>query len=276
LKHCGQSSLLAKKMSIAHKPRVIVAVALFAVILINARVFGGRMTAWVADHTGAWLAPVASRAVALRALISTFVYRGDLAAENRSLQDQLIQARAQSAQHEDLEQELVFYRAAAGIREHLGAQPIEAGIFSYPQDGGIWQAVLDRGSADWVAVGDAVATAGGALVGVVDRVFDRHATVRMVGDANMQVTARVAGTDISGLVRTDGAGTVLLDLLQKDETVTEGQTVVTSGDDHYPAGLVIGTIRSIDNDAATLFQIVRLTPAVPSGGVSGRVIVIGP
>lgn len=263
-------------MSIAHKPRVIVAVALFLIVVINAVVFGGRLTAWIADGTGRWLAPVAARVGALRAFIGTLAYRRDLAAENLSLQDQLTRARAQSADQEDLERELAFYRAAAGMRERLGAHPVEAGIFSYPQSGGVNQVVINRGGADQVAVGDAVVNPDGALVGVVAQVFDRHATARLIGDAGMEVTARVAGTDVSGLVRVDGSGTIILDLLQKDEQISEGQTVVTSGDDHYPAGFVIGTVRSIDNDAATLFKVVHLTPAVPSGGVSGRVIIIGP
>jgi cell shape-determining protein MreC len=83
------------------------------------------------------------------------------------------------------------------------------------------------------------------------------------------------GSDVAGLARSDGKGSVLLDLVQKDEQVDEGARIVTSGDDRYPAGLIIGTVRSVDDDAATLFQIVRVAPAA-ADELHGLVLVIHP
>lgn len=256
-------------------PRPLILLGLAMIIIVNAWLFGGRLTAWIADGTGHILAPVAGRVARLRAFALTTLGRGDLAAQNLALQDEITRLRAQVAGREALENQLQFYRDAAGIRDRTGREPIAAGIFSYPQSGGVRQAVINRGRAEWVIIGDVVVTPSGALVGAVVTVFEHHSVVRTIGDVALDVTVRVLGTEVSGLLRTAPDGSVMMDLVQKNETVTEGSVVVTSGDDRYPAGLVVGTIRSVDNDAATLFKIVRIAPAV-TGGISGDVIVIKP
>jgi len=257
------------------QPRPLVMLVVAVLIVINALVFGGRLTAWVADATGGTLAPISARMSQVRALVMTALERGGLAAENGALRDEVTRLQARIAQQESLEEQLLFYRAAAGIRDRTRNDPIAAGIFSYPQSGGSRQVIINRGRADWVALDDVVVTPTGSLVGIVSRVFEHHTVVSIVGDAQLDVTIRVSGSEVSGLLRTAPDGSVMMDLVQKNESVAEGAAVVTSGDDHYPAGLVVGTVRSVDNDAATLFKIVRIAPAVASN-ISGDVIVIKP
>lgn len=256
-------------------PRLMIMLGVAIIVVINAVLFRSRLTSWIADGTGRLLAPVSGRAAHLRALIITAVGRRNLAAENLTLQDELLRARAQLAGEEALQRQMEFYRDAAGIRGHTGEEPIAAGIFSYPQSGGVVQAVINRGKDDGVRTGDAVVTPSGAFVGAVSVVFDRHCVVSMIGDVALDVTVRISGTDISGLLRPDSDGSIIIDLIQKNETVTEHTLVVTSGDDHYPSGLVVGTVRSVDNDAETLFKTVYVTPAVPRG-ISGEVLIVRP
>ena len=56
---------------------------------------------------------------------------------------------------------------------------------------------------------------------------------------------------------------------------TEGAVVVASGLDGIPAGLPIGTIRSVDAERTTLFQIIRIDPAHEAESV-WRVLVLVP
>jgi rod shape-determining protein MreC len=256
-------------------PRPLILLGLAIIVIMNAWLFGGRLTAWVADGSGRVLAPVVGRMAHLRALVTTTLARGDLAVQNVALQDEITRVRAQLAGQEELQRQVRFYRDAAGIRERTGTDPIAAGIFAYPQSGGVKQVIINRGRAEWVVVGDVVITPSGTLVGAVATLFEHHAVVRTIGDVALDVTVRVLGTEVSGLLRTAVDGSVMMDLVQKNETVTEGSVIVTSGDDRYPAGLVVGTVRSVDNDAATLFKIVRIAPAV-SENISGDVIVVKP
>lgn len=245
------------------------------IVIVNAVLFRGRLTAWVADGSGRVLAPMARRSAHLRALVLTAAGRGDLAAKNVALQDEVLRLRSQLADEEEMQRQIDFYRDAAGIRERTGAEPIAAGIFSFPQSGGVRQAVINRGHAEWVVPGDVVVTPSGALVGEITSIFEHHSVVRTVGDIAMDVAVRILGTQVSGLLRSSDSEGIYIDLVQKNETVTENSVVVTSGDDQYPAGLVVGSVSSVDNDSATLFKMVHVTTAVGSG-LSGDVIVIKP
>ncbi len=264
-------------MPMAHSvaPRPLILLGLAIVLIVNALLFGGRFTAWIADASGPVLAPVAERVTRLRILISTAVARGDLAVQQSALQDEVTTLRAQLADQEELQRQVQFYRDVAGIRDRIGMEPIAAGIFSYPQSGGVRQAIINRGRAEWVIAGDIVVTSSGALVGTVTNLFEHHSVVSIIGDVALDVTVRILGTDVTGLLRTAADGNIVMELVQKNETVVENAVVVTSGDDRYPAGFVVGTVRSVDNDAATLFKIVRITPAIASG-ISGHVIVMSP
>ncbi len=256
-------------------PRVWIIAGLMTLVALNALVFHSRLTAWMSDQTGRLVSPAARRVAGLRDFVGTFVRRIDLARENLQLSDRVAQMQSQFAGQEDLRRQLEFYREAAGIREHTGTQPIEAGIFSYTQGTGTQQLVINRGSTDWVAVGDVVITSRGELVGMVTQVFDRHSIVRGVDDVASQVTVRISGSEVAGLLRSTRTGGLVIDLVQQSEVVAEGSQIVTSGDDRYPAGLTVGTVRAVDNDAATLFKIVHVNPAVHSG-IRGSVLVVRP
>jgi rod shape-determining protein MreC len=220
------------------------------------------------------LRPVTARVAAGFAWTTALSRTGTLASENLRLQDELTRMRADEGAREDAFREAAFLRELSGLDGSLRRMPREASVFTYGV--GIQQnAMLDHGTDAEVSSGDIVITATGALVGRVEDVGDRWARVRLLTDASLEVTAHVLGTDIGGLVRVDALDGLVLDLVNKDEAIAEGQTVVTSGDDRFPAGIVIGTVRAVDTERTTLFAIVRITPAV-AAPVRGRVIVIQP
>ncbi len=245
------------------------------IVVLSVWGFGGRLVSWSVRSTGGVLTPIVERIVRARSRLVAFISRYDLIVQQQSLQDQLTRARAQLAQQDDLQRELAVARAAVGIRIRTGSEPIEAGIVSYPQEYGTPQIVVNRGSDDWVIAGDSVITPAGAFIGVVDRVYPHHAIVHMIGDTALEITVRILGTNVSGILRAERSGALMIDLVQKDEVVPEGAVVVTSGDDMHPAGLVVGTVRSVNNDAATVFQIVRVSPEI-ADAVFGRVLIIRP
>lgn len=256
-------------------PRIMILGVVVVLLVVNTAVFGGRLLSWAGDRTASVAGAAAGRIAWVRSLTASVMQRSDLAVRISELEAENALLRGRVLQLEEVERQVARYREAANISVRPAGTSLQAGIFSYSTAAGVRQAVVNRGSEEGVATGDVVMTAGGALVGSVQSVFARHATVRRVQDAAFEVTARVSGGDVAGLVRSDGAGGLILDLIQKDESVSEQATVVTSGDDRYPAGLRIGTVRSVDNNAATLFQIVRVTPAIPDD-VHGFVLIVRP
>jgi cell shape-determining protein MreC len=218
---------------------------------------------------------MAARISWVRTIGTTVLQRTDLAQRMTELEEENGRLRGELQRCSEVEREAAFCREAAGIVSRPAGNMQEAGIFSYNTASGIRQAIISRGAGDGVSAGDVVMTSRGELVGVVRSVYESHATVYRIQDVAFEVTARVDGSDVAGLVRADGEGSLMLDLVQNDETVSEGAKVVTSGDDGYPAGLLIGIVRSVNNTAATLFQYVRIEPSVPDG-VHGSVLVIRP
>lgn len=262
-------------MSRVTTPRILILGVVVVVCLVNAVLFGGRVFSWAAGSTSTALSAVSSRIAWVNALIASVSLRSDLAVRVAELEDENERLRGELAQFDEVQREAQSLREAAQITARPAGAMQQAAIFSYNTATGIRQAIINRGSDDGVAVGDVVMTSGGALVGSVQSVFPDHATVQRVQDVSFQVTARVSGGDIAGLVRSDGDGALILDLIQKDEVISEGALVITSGDDRYPAGLYIGTVRSVDNNVATLFQIVRINPIVPDA-VHGFVLIVRP
>lgn len=244
---------------------------MIGVFMVGHAIFwdGGR----IAGLTGRLFAPVALGMRGMFAMIDAAASGDDTLAQRIRLQDVLTEAQAAAARVADLVQENAFLRDAAGLRERIPGPMIQAAAFSYLRDGGVRHITVNRGTSDGVQVGSVVATAHGALVGRVIEVFPAYAMVRAVGDPSLEVTARILSSDISGLVRIDPARGLLLDLVQKSEMVTEGQTVVTSGNDQFPPGLVIGRVRSVDNQSATLFNVVTVVPAIQER-FDGRVVII--
>jgi len=255
------------------KPRILLTVILLAAIAaVDVWFAGGRAGHWVADHTGPMLRPAVAAIGYVHSWTGAFFSRGDLAAENLRLRTEMDELRAAAADVDVLRHELEFTRAATGIRERFTGDPIAAGIFSWYRAGSAVLATINRGEADGIAVGDVVISATGSLVGVVREVYGNHAIVTILGDPNLQAAARIMGKGIAGLIRTGEDGLVL-DLVQKEELVEEGDIVLTGGNDHFPAGLIIGTVRSVDARQQTLFSIVRVQPSVVPP-LSGSVLVL--
>lgn len=254
---------------------VILLVCLVFFATLNSWAFHGAVGQWLAGTTTSVLAPVGRHLPVVQVWWQAFLSRRDLASENVQLQDRLNQALAQEAHFDALQQELAIYQAAHELRDRMPSVPIVGALMLAPGSSGATQVVVNRGARDGVASGDLVTTTAGAMVGVVRTVFADHALADALGGASIQVAARIQGTDITGLVRADRDG-LFLDLVNKSEAVTEGETVITSGNDHLPAGFIIGTIRSVDNQSATLFSLVRVSPVAPAVSMEAVFVVHQP
>ena len=256
-------------------PHLIFFVTCAFIIAVSPLIFHGRIFSWVSDYTATLLSPISQKISSGVSFFTTGITRIDTIKRVRELEDTNKTLTAALVNQDQLRMDVEFYRSAAQLRERFPSSPIVAGIFSYTRAGGVQQAVLNRGTTDGVARGDVVITAHEELLGVVEQAFSDHAIVRILGDSIFEVTARVANSTVAGLIRSESGGKVILDLVQKNEQISEGALIVTSGDDRFPAGLIIGTVRSIDSEAVGLFQIVRVTPALGSR-IGGTVLVIRP
>lgn len=185
------------------------------------------------------------------------------------LQNALVLCQAKATSNAIDETELQHLRQEnAKLREQLNFKPtkpfttIGAELVSHDIDNLHEVVLINRGTEDRVAINQPVISGGGILVGKVIKVAATIAWVRLLSDGQSAVGAAVVNDSASAGVVEGGYGLSLrLRFIPRDEIVAVGERVVTSGlEPGVPAGLLIGTIAVVQNEAYQPFQEAVLTP----------------
>ena len=121
---------------------------------------------------------------------------------------------------------------------------------------------LNVGTSDGVEKGMAV-TDGSNLVGLVEKVEQSRAKVRLFTDPKAVTAARVPHTRGSGVVIGAGLDGLEMRYLDPDAGVKKGDWVVTSGLDRtYPAGLKLGWVSEVSQPSGQNTLTAHLTPGM--------------
>jgi rod shape-determining protein MreC len=123
--------------------------------------------------------------------------------------------------------------------------------------------IIDRGTTDGIFVGMPVESTRG-LVGVIYRADARSSQVLLLTDNISNVAARLGESRATGVLQGGGlGGTLYLDWISLEASVTIGDLVVTSGlGDKFPADVPIGRVIDVQRLEADLFQRAVVQPAV--------------
>lgn len=123
---------------------------------------------------------------------------------------------------------------------------------------------IDAGSDRGVVVDAPVVADNGILVGKVFAVEPALAHAYILTDERSEIAAAVNGRAATeGLVVGEGGLAARLTFVAQDQPLAEGELIVTSGlEPEVPAGLVIGTVRSIEQEPNDVFQSAVIAPAV--------------
>ena len=124
---------------------------------------------------------------------------------------------------------------------------------------------LDKGSADGVLAGMVVTTSEG-MAGVVDEVYRHYSRFMLISASRSRIGIRVLRKESRavGVLTGLGPNRSLLqgEYFGRDDDVRSGDMLVTSGiGGKYPAGLFIGTVRSVEADMTGLQKLVQIEPA---------------
>ena len=126
--------------------------------------------------------------------------------------------------------------------------------------------MISKGSSSGIEVGDAVIDETGALVGQVTEVATSSATVSTVIDVNTRIGALVGTNGSAAMLVGDYAlmrqGQVSVTWLTEGAQLFLDDDILTSGSgDQIPSGLVIGTVTSIQTEAAGQTEYGIITPS---------------
>jgi rod shape-determining protein MreC len=190
----------------------------------------------------------------------------ELQAENEALRQENAQLRQELQSAQPAAQENQRLRKLLDLREQRSDLKFEAARVTQ-RDVSNWAStlVLDRGSQHGVAIGDCAVDSAGNLVGVVTDVGLNWCRLSTVLDTDSQFGARVFRTGETAVAGGDLAlmseGRLRLQYLSDSANLIKGDVIVTSGlGGYYPAGLVIGTVESVQTDDGGLARYAVLSP----------------
>lgn len=124
--------------------------------------------------------------------------------------------------------------------------------------------IIDKGRLQGVEEDMGVISSQG-VVGVVQRVSDNYAVVLPLINPDQRVSAKIRGNGQLGSIVWDGgaADKVLLEEIPAHVSVQTGDVVVTSGFSAiFPEGLLVGTVRSVENGGYRQFNKIEVETAV--------------
>jgi rod shape-determining protein MreC len=196
----------------------------------------------------------------------TFNARGensDLKTDVQKLRSQL--ARAQSAEGENDQLKKLLGLDRKGI--FAGYKTVTARVVGASPT--VWYSTvtISAGSGDGVAVDDPVIN-GDGLIGRVTDVTHFSSKVTLITDTDSSVSANVLPNGPQGVAEPEAGdpSTMLLDFIDKNEPIHQGQMVVTAGwtngslSSFAPQGIPIGEVRDTTVGQQETYQNVRLTP----------------
>lgn len=190
-----------------------------------------------------------------------------LLAENEELKEQLAQMEEQVRESADAVRENERLQELLGVaREHPDWTYASATVTQRSTTNWGHQITLNVGSGQDVAVGDCVIDQYGSLVGVVEEVGTNWCLMSTVLDPGLELGVRVSRTDDSAMAQGDfalmGQGKLKLTYIPQNAQLVTGDQVTTSGlGDHYPGGLLVGKIESIQTEADGISRTGVLLPS---------------
>lgn len=122
---------------------------------------------------------------------------------------------------------------------------------------------INVGTQQGVEVEMPVVSGGAALVGRVAQVGPRTAKVQLLTDPNSAIAALLQTSRLTGLVVGQSDGTLRMEYISQEGSVSVGDIVLTSGlGGSMPRGLVIGQVTEVEQIDHALFQTAIVRPAV--------------
>ena len=189
-----------------------------------------------------------------------------LAAENEQLKEDLASIEDNARQAEVISRENDRLRALLGLTgSHEDYKLQDAYIISWSSSDWSNTFTVNRGTNAGIQVGMCAVTANGELVGLVNEVGPNYAVVKSVLDSSMEVSATIASSGYSGMVKggysTGLDGLLRMNYLPSAATIRNHDQVVTTGSTVYPRGLVIGNVVDAGFDDTGVAKYALLEPA---------------
>ena len=164
-----------------------------------------------------------------------FFLRG-VRAENRQLKEQIEQLRLEQVRLSEDAVQAHRLQSLLAFKEQYIAKTVPAQVIGSSGSDLSRSIYIDKGDNAGLKTDMAVITAGG-IVGKVWIVYPSTSLVLMINDQSSGVGVLLEKSRLQGVLRGTSDGELILERVMSDETVTAGDTVLSSGGDQiFPKG----------------------------------------
>jgi rod shape-determining protein MreC len=194
--------------------------------------------------------------------------------ENEELRSEVNELRMQLDRQREALLESQRLRNLLDLRESSGGTTVAARVIG--RDPSLAQTItIDKGRSHGIQNDTPVITPAG-VVGRVISAGNFFSIVQLIVDSQASIGVLVRTTRQQGILRGTGNADLELEYIDDDNTIQEGDELVTSGLDRiYPKGLPVGVITSI-GPRAGLFKSVRIRPNANLGQLEEVLCILGP
>jgi rod shape-determining protein MreC len=257
--------------------RIVIAVAVAAVLIV-AGVLGRLGPArWIYDHT---LSPLGSGFTAVGAntgeALGNIGRVRDLARNNVRLERENADLRQRLAADAETRRDNELLRQQLGLNVAGAPREVAAEVVAFQPDSYRQFVTINKGAGAGVKPGMVVLSEG-VVIGTIVDTQASTARIMLVTDPEFKLTAKDQDSDASGIIRGQLGGGLLLDKIGQTDTVKPGDTITTSGlGGLAPAGLLIGQVESVDTRANVVFQSAQVETNLKVSRLRFAYVVLGP
>ena len=177
----------------------------------------------------------------------------DLKAENEQL-------RSRNAELEETNQSTQRLQGLLDLKNNYNLQSTGARVISGSTDSFNNTIVIDKGTSSGLAVGMPVVDSGG-VIGQIIECGPTTSTVRLITDEKSGVAAMVQSSRAQGMLMSSASRQITLNLINTNQKVAVGDTVVTSGlGGVFPKGLPLGKVTSVEAAPGSIYYTIVIEP----------------
>ena len=185
----------------------------------------------------------------------------ELGTENRRLHAEIATLRGQISRDTEIKAQNDQLRQQLGVGSIRPERLIAAEVIGYQPDNFRQFLTIGRGSRDGLSDGMTVVQQG-SLIGRLQDVGPNTAKVFLMIDPNFRVAVldQNAPNRPTGTIRGQIGNGLILDKVAQTETLTPGDTIVTSGlGGGIEKGLIVGRVQTVNKQVNGVFQTAQIT-----------------
>lgn len=193
-----------------------------------------------------------------------------LTRENELLREQLGYVLAENAELKAYQQDLQSAEPILSFIRPLNRKLVLGRTISQSADPTMRIITVNKGLDDGIIIDTPAVIDRGFLIGKVVSVDDHSARIRLLLDSQSSTAALVEhGQGVPGLLVGEHGLSLRLTLIPKDQSVSSGDRVITSGlEALIPRGLIIGSVKDVSVTPDNLSQDASITPAISFDKIS--------